>query len=93
MHIKLRTHILKPVISAVGMGVIVHMGYNIMNMFLGNTISTLLAICLGAISYVLLILFTKTLSKEDIMMIPYGTKIYSILVKLRIYKEQKEPLR
>ena len=93
MHIKLKTHIIKPVISAVGMGIIVYMGYNIMHMFLSNTISTLLAICLGAISYVLLILFTKTLSKEDIMMIPYGTKIYSILVKFRIYKEQKEPLR
>lgn len=93
MHIKFKTHIIKPVISAVGMGIIVYMGYNIMHMFLSNTISTLLAICLGAISYVLLILFTKTLSKEDIMMIPYGTKIYSILVKLRIYKEQKEPLR
>ena len=93
MHIKLKTHIIKPVISAVGMGIIVYMGYNIMNMFLGNTISTLLAICLGTISYVLLILFTKTLSKEDIMMIPYGTKIYSILVKLKIYKEEKEPLR
>ena len=92
MHIKLKTHIIKPVISAVGMGIIVYMGYNIMNMFLGNTISTLLAICLGAISYVLLILFTKTLSKEDIMMIPYGTKIYSILVKLKIYNEEKEPL-
>ena len=93
MHIKFKTHIIKPVISAVGMGIIVYMGYNIMHMFLSNTISTLLAICLGAISYVLLILFTKTLSKEDIMMIPYGTKIYSILVKFRIYKEQKEPLR
>lgn len=93
MHIKLKTHIIKPVISAVGMGIIVYMGYNIMNMFLGNTISTLLAICLGAISYVLLILFTKTLSKEDIMMIPYGTKIYSFLVKFKIYKEVKEPLR
>ena len=92
MHIKLKTHIIKPVISAVGMGIIVYMGYNIIHMFLGNTISTLLAICLGAISYVLLILFTKTLSKEDIMMIPYGTKIYSILVKLKIYKEEKEPL-
>ena len=92
MHIKFKTHIIKPVISAVGMGIIVYMGYNIMHMFLGNTISTLLAICLGAISYVLLILFTKTLSKEDIMMIPYGTKIYSILVKLKIYNEEKEPL-
>ena len=89
MHIKLRTHIIKPVISAVGMGIIVYMWYNIMHIFLGNTISTLLAICLGAISYVILILFTKTLSKEDIMMIPYGTKIYSILVKLKIYKEQE----
>ena len=89
MHIKLRTHIIKPVISAVGMGIIVYMGYNIMIMFLSNTISTLLAICLGAISYVLLILFTKTLSKEDIMMIPYGTKIYNMLVKLKIYKEQE----
>ncbi len=93
MHIKLKTHIIKPVISAVGMGIIVYMGYNIIHMFLGNTISTLLAICLGAISYVLLILFTKTLSKEDIMMIPYGTKIYSFLVKFKIYKEGKEPLR
>ena len=93
MHIKLKTHIIKPVISAVGMGIIVYMGYNIIHMFLGNTISTLLAICLGAISYVLLILFTKTLSKEDIMMIPYGTKIYSFLVKFKIYKEVKEPLR
>ncbi len=93
MHIKFKTHIIKPVISAVGMGIIVYMGYNIMHMFLGNTISTLLAICLGAISYVLLILFTRTLSKEDIMMIPYGTKIYSILVKLKIYNEEKEPLR
>ena len=89
MHIKLRTHIIKPVVSAVGMGIIVYMGYNIMHIFLGNTISTLLAICLGAISYVLLILFTKTLSKEDIMMIPYGTKIYNMLVKLKIYKEQE----
>jgi hypothetical protein len=53
----------------------------------------LISILLGAISYCLLILFTKTLSKDDIMMIPYGTKIYSILLKLKIYKEEKEPLR
>ena len=93
MHIKFRSHILKPVISVIGMGIIVYIGYNIMNMFLGNTISTLLSIVLGAVSYCLLILFTKTLSKDDIMMIPYGTKIYNILEKLKIYKEEKEPLK
>lgn len=93
MNIKFKTHIIKPVISVAGMGIIVYFGYNILSMFFGNTISTLISILLGAISYCLLILFTKTLSKDDIMMIPYGTKIYSILLKLKIYKEEKEPLR
>lgn len=93
MNIKFKTHIIKPVISVTGMGIIVYFGYNILSMFFGNTISTLISILLGAISYCLLILFTKTLSKDDIMMIPYGTKIYSILLKLKIYKEEKEPLR
>ncbi len=93
MNIKFKTHIVKPVISVAGMGIIVYFGYNILSMFFGNTISTLISILLGAISYCLLILFTKTLSKDDIMMIPYGTKIYSILLKLKIYKEEKEPLR
>ena len=93
MHIKFKEHILKPVISVVGMGIIVYVGYNIFNIFLGNTISIVLSIILGAISYCLLILLTKTFSKEDILMIPYGTKIYNILLKLRIYKEEKEPLK
>ena len=31
-----------------------------------------------------------TLTKEEIYMIPFGTKIYPILVKLRIYKEETE---
>ena len=93
MYIKFKSHILKPVISVIGMGIIVLIGYNIFNIFLGNTVSTLLSIILGAISYCLFILLTKTLTKEDIMMIPYGTKIYSVLLKLKIYKEEKEPLK
>ena len=93
MHIKFKTNILKPLISVIGMGIIVYFGYEIMNTFLGNTISTVLSIILGAISYCVLILITKTLSKEDIMMIPYGNKIYTILQKLGIYKEKKIPLK
>ena len=86
MHIKFRKHILKPVLSAIGMGLIVFGAHKLFNMALGNTISTILAILVGAISYCALILITKTLTKEDILMIPYGTKIYDILVKLKIYK-------
>lgn len=87
MKIKFKTHMLKPVISALGMGLVVFLGYRLFSGFLGNTISTIISIILGAISYCALILFTKTLKKDDIMMIPYGTKIYKILVKMKIYKE------
>lgn len=92
MHIKFKTHILKPLISAIGMGLVVFGGYKLFSMALGNTISTILSILLGALTYCALILLTKALTKEDIMMIPYGTKIYGILVKMRIYKEEREPL-
>ena len=87
MKIKFKTHILKPVISALGMGLVVFLGYRLFSGFLGNTISTIISIILGAISYCALILFTKTLKKDDIMMIPYGTKIYNVLIKLKIYRE------
>ena len=93
MHIKFKTHILKPVLSAIGMGIVVFFGYKLFSTFAGNTISTILSILLGAISYCLFILLTKTLTKEDTLMIPYGTKIYGVLVKLGLYKEKREPLK
>ena len=41
----------------------------------------------AAIIYLLLVIFMKMLTKEEIYMIPFGTKIYSLLVKLKVYKE------
>ena len=93
MHIKFKRHIIKPVISAVGMGLIVYGVHSLLASFLGNTLNTIISILIGAISYCLLILITKTLTKEDILMIPYGTKIYNILLKFKIYKEEKVPLK
>ena len=92
MHIKFKKHILKPVISAIGMGLVVFGTYKLCGMALGNTLSTIISILVGAISYCAFILFTKALTKEDILMIPYGTKIYSALVRLGIYKEDRELL-
>lgn len=93
MHIKFKTHVVKPLISAAGMGAVVFLGYKLFSSFLGNTTSTIFSIILGAISYSIFILLTKALTKENIMMIPYGTKIYEILVRIGIYKEKKEVLK
>ena len=87
MHIKFKTHIMKPLLSVIGMGIVVTLGYNLFSLAFGNTVSTILSILLGAISYCAFIVFTKTLSKEEIMMIPYGTKLYAVLLKIGIYKE------
>lgn len=93
MHIKFKKHILKPLISAICMGGIVFGAYKLLSMIFGNTLSTIISILIGAVSYCIFILFTKTLSKDDILMIPYGTKIYSILVKLKIYKDERLTLK
>ena len=56
---------------------------------IGNSKATIIAILIGAIIYGVMLIATKTLSKEDMYMIPFGTKLYKILVKLKIYKDEK----
>ena len=77
----------KPVVATLIMGAIVFISYYILNNFVGNTISTIISIIIGATTYLLSILLLKTLSKDDILMLPFGTKIYKILVKLHLYKQ------
>lgn len=86
----LKKNMLKPAIATVIMGVIVLISYKLFNMIMGNTLSTLLSIIIGVITYGISILALNVLSKEDIMMIPFGTKLYHLLVKFHIYKEEEE---
>lgn len=84
----LKKNIIKPAIASIFMGVIVYASHYALNMMLGNTISTLISIVIGVAVYVIGVVAMKILSKEEIMMVPFGTKIYDILVKLHIYKEK-----
>lgn len=87
LNINFKDHIFKPIFASVIMGVIVYFAYELLISTLGNSISTIISIFIGLIVYVILVLAMKMLTKEDIYMIPFGTKIYSFLVKLKIYKE------
>lgn len=87
LSINFKDHIFKPIFASAIMGVIVYFAYKLLISTLGNSISTIISIFIGLIVYVILVLATKMLTKEDIYMIPFGTKIYSFLVKLKIYKE------
>lgn len=79
--------IIKTVISGIIMGLGVYFINANLNKAISPNLSTIISILSGAIIYVVAILGLKILSKEDILMIPFGTKIYNILLKLKIYKE------
>lgn len=87
LDMNLKDHVLKPIIASAVMGVIVYFAYKVLINFTGNVISTIVAILIGVIIYAILVLLMKLLKKEDIYMIPFGTKIYGVLKKLRIYKD------
>lgn len=87
LKLKFKKNILKPIISAIIMGVSVYGINYILNIKFSSVFSTITAIMFGVVIYFIAILKLNTLSKEEIMMIPYGTKIYKILLKLKLCKE------
>jgi stage V sporulation protein B len=88
LKISFKQHIFKPIFVSSVMGGIVYFAYRLLIGVMGNTVSTIISIFIGVIAYIILVLFTKMLTKEDIHMVPFGTKIYSVLVRLGIYKKE-----
>lgn len=87
LNFKLGRMILGPILAGGVMAISVYFINKGINVIVGQSISTIISIILGGLIYVLAILIFKILKKEDILMIPFGTKIYPILLKLRIYNE------
>ncbi len=87
LQMNLKDHVFKPILASAIMGAIVYFAHKLLVTLIGNAVSTIIAIFIGIIVYALLVLLMKLLKKEDIYMIPFGTKIYKILIKLKLYKE------
>ena len=51
-----------------------------------EAIATLISVLITAVLYVFALFITKAFSKDDIMMLPKGKKIYGLLVKLKLMK-------
>lgn len=82
--------ILKPAIATLAMCVCSYYLYTILLGIISAKLATILAIIIAVIIYLVMIVILKIFNEDEIMMIPYGTKIYKILKKLGIYgKEAK----
>ena len=86
IHLNLKNNIIKPIIATTVMGIAVYISYMLSINIISSKIATLFAIIIGVIVYVISIFAMKILSKEDILSVPFGNKIYPVLVKLKIYR-------
>lgn len=77
--------VIKPILATVIMGICSYFIYSILSGIIAVKLATIVAIVVAIILYALAIIALKVFSKEELLMIPYGTKICSILEKMRIY--------
>ena len=77
--------IVKPVIACLIMGTIAYIFNITLFQCLNEKILTMLLILMCVIIYILLLIILRVFSEEEIYMIPYGSKIYNFLKKLRLY--------
>ena len=77
--------VFKPIIATIIMGICSYFIFNLINGIIIEKMATIIAIIIAVIIYALSIIALKIFSKEEIYMLPYGTKIYGLLEKLKIY--------
>ena len=92
LRITLGKYVIKPLIAGIAMGAAAFAVYHLTFGLLGgagyvnNLISSFAAIAVAAVIYAILIFGMRIMDKEDIALLPGGGRLYSLLVKLKLYK-------
>ena len=81
----IKNQILKPIVAGIIMGGVIYIINYIFKDIIRYKILTFIDILIGALVYFISIFSLKVLNKKEILMLPKGNKIYSILRKLKIY--------
>lgn len=81
--------VIKPFLASIIMAVCSYAIYIILIGIGLGKLATIIAIGIAVLIYALSVVVLKIFTKEEIFMIPYGQKIYKILEKFGIYKEQQ----
>ena len=80
--------VIKPLIASLIMAVVSYGAYILLNSIIAPKMATIIALLIAVIVYVIAVFILKIFNEEDILMLPAGDKIYSILLKLGIYKQK-----
>ena len=83
---EIKKFIIKPVLASVIMSVVSYGVYHLLQMLISSKIATLIGLGIAVIVYFIAIIALRIFSTEEIKDMPKGEKIYSTLVKLKMYK-------
>lgn len=87
LKLSLKKYILKPLLCAVIMGAVAKILYETVMILTGlNIVAVFVAIMVAVLVYFVLIFVFGVLNKDEVEMIPMGTKMYSIAKKMHIAK-------
>lgn len=97
--VRIKRYMGKPIVASVAMAVVVALSYKgafallqaVIGLYLGNAISTMASVMLGAVTYGVIMLRLGGMTTEDLKMIPYNHKlrkyIPQFLISLANYKQ------
>ncbi|WP_101772535.1 putative polysaccharide biosynthesis protein [Peptostreptococcus faecalis] len=77
---------IKPLITVMIMFVCVRLSYAGLNMIVTGKITTLISVMIGGIVYVAVLLLIGGITKEEILAMPKGPKVYSKLQKIKLVR-------
>ena len=77
--------VIKPVIAVIIMGICSYFSYLTLSGIIAEKLATIISIIIAVIIYALAIVALKVFSKEEMQMMPGGSKICKVLEKLKVY--------
>lgn len=87
LDLKFSKFIAKPFLATIAMAVCSYAIYLLLGGINAGRMVTIISILVAIIVYALALVALKIFTKEELLMIPYGGKLYKILERLGIYKE------
>ena len=85
LNLQISKILIKPLVAVTIMGICSYFTYSVLIGIIAKKLATLIAIIVAVIIYVLAIVALRVFSKEEILQLPSGNKIYGILEKMKIY--------
>lgn len=93
LDLKFSKFVIKPFLATFVMAVCSYGVYLLLGGINAGKLVTIISILVAIIIYVLALIVLKLFTKEELLMIPYGNKLYKILERLGIYKETPNPVK